>query len=475
MIDIAAVSNAALDRLVDEREHPSGERVATLVHDFLGRFVCYPSREAHDAHTLWILHTHLMQHWDSTPRIAFLSAEPASGKSRALEVTGLLVPNPVASVNVTPAYLFRKISGEDGLPTILYDEIDTVFGPKAKDNEEIRGVLNAGHHQGATAGRCVIHGKTVTTEELPAYCAVAMAGLGWLPDTILTRSVIVRMRRRAPGESVEPFRRRIHTPQAAPIFSMADAWAKSIDEIDWPESPPEIQDRDADVWESLIAIADIIGGPWPERARVAAVALVAASKDAEPSLGIKLLTDCKVVFAHHEALSSKVLLKELIEIEESPWGDLRGKPLDERGLARRLRQYQIKSTTVRIGQDTPKGYRREDFHDAWARYVDPPPSPARSATSATSATVLSFQRDSVADVAAAKRNVSATNYPNDFNRVADVADVADLQDNGREETRTCAQCGGDDDGKLQGYSTPDGAGVHLHPECVRFYTGPLLD
>ena len=59
----------------------------------------------------------------------------------------------------------------------------------------------------------MIQGKTVTTEELPAYCAVAMAGLGWLPDTILTRSVIVRMRRRAPGETVEPFRRRIYITQ----------------------------------------------------------------------------------------------------------------------------------------------------------------------------------------------------------------------------------------------------------------------
>jgi hypothetical protein len=84
--------------------------------------------------------------------------------------------------------------------TILYDEIDTVFGPKAKENEEIRGLLNAGHRRGAVAGRCVVHGKRVETEEIPAYCAVALAGLGWLPDTILTRSIIIRMRRRAPGE-----------------------------------------------------------------------------------------------------------------------------------------------------------------------------------------------------------------------------------------------------------------------------------
>ena len=141
------------------------------VEEFLGRFVVYPSDAAKVAHVLWILHTHCMDAWDSTPRIAFLSPEPESGKTRALEITETLVPRAIEAINATPAYLFRKVSDPNGLPTILYDEIDTVFGPRAKDNEEIRGILNAGHRRGAMAGRCVTHGKTITTEELPAYCA----------------------------------------------------------------------------------------------------------------------------------------------------------------------------------------------------------------------------------------------------------------------------------------------------------------
>ena len=113
--------------------------ILDAVHAFLGRFVIYPSKEAHDAHVLWIAHTHVMEAWESTPRIAFLSPEPASGKTRALEVAELLVPNPVEAINVSPAYLFRKVGGEDGLPTVLFDEIDTIFGPRAKDNEDILG------------------------------------------------------------------------------------------------------------------------------------------------------------------------------------------------------------------------------------------------------------------------------------------------------------------------------------------------
>ena len=192
-----------------------GAALLDEVYEFLGRFVAYPSEEAHVAHVLWITHAHLMSAWESTPRMAFLSPEPGSGNTRALEITELLVPRPVEAVNVTPAYLFRKVGDEAGPPTILFDEIDTIFGPRAKDNEEIRGLLNAGHRRGAVAGRCVVKGKVVVTEEIPAFCAVALAGLGDLPDTILTRSVIIRMRRRSPDEQVEAYRRRVHQLEGA--------------------------------------------------------------------------------------------------------------------------------------------------------------------------------------------------------------------------------------------------------------------
>jgi hypothetical protein len=105
---------------------------------------------------------------------------------------------------------YCSVPDPEGPPTILYDEIDTVFGPKAKENEEIRGMLNAGHRNGAMAGRCVVRGKIVETEELPAYCAVALAGLNDLPDTIMTRAVVVRMHRRASTELIEPWRPRVN-------------------------------------------------------------------------------------------------------------------------------------------------------------------------------------------------------------------------------------------------------------------------
>lgn len=348
--------------------HPLDEVAA-----FLAKFVAYPGPHEHTAHVLWIGHTHLMPAWESTPRLAALSPEPASGKTRLLEITELLVPNPVEAVNVTPAYLFRKMGDSEVLPTILFDEIDTVFGPKAKDNEEIRGLLNAGHRRGAVAGRCVVRGKIVETEEIPAYCAVAMAGLGGLPDTILSRAVVIRMKRRSPNERIEPFRRRVDQAEGTAIRETLAEWAAEVLSAvrdAWPEIPEGIDDRDADVWEPLLAVADAAGGDWPTRARVSAVSLVSLSKRETPSLGIRLLSDVRAIFGGEaETLSTAQLLEALHAIEDAPWGDLRGKPLDSRGLSRRLSEYQVAPAQIRIGDRTMKGYRRDAFYDAWARYL----------------------------------------------------------------------------------------------------------
>jgi hypothetical protein len=488
-----------------------GAELLADVYALLGRFVAYPTDHARVAHTLWILHTHAMEAWDSTPRIAFLSPEPGSGKTRALEISEILVPRPVEAVNVTPAYLFRKVGAEEGMPTILYDEIDTVFGPKAKDNEEIRGLLNAGHRRGAVAGRCVVRGKIVETEEIPAYCAVALAGLGWLPDTLMSRAIVIRMRRRAPTEKVEPYRRRDEINDGHALRDRLAGWAAAKAKILYaarPAMPAGIEDRNADVWEALFAIADAAGGDWGKRTREAAVALIAASREQEPSLGIRLLADLRTVFVGKEvpveasllaagkevpveALFTKTILDALHAMEESPWNDLNGKGLDARGLALRLRQYGIKRKQVREGEQTNKGYARADLVDAWDRYL---PQAAERETSETKETSEQYQGANVSDVSDGPENVShgssssasdvsdqAPNVshgslnagpksPTKSTSVSDVSDVSHLADEERRtsDDHTCAQCNGAIDGTERWVSV-SGRAAWLHLECERFW------
>lgn len=344
---------------------------------FLCRFVAYPSEEARLAHVLWILHTHCMPAWESTPRLALLSPEPGSGKTRALELTETLAYRSVMFANASPAYIFRKVGEEEDPPTLLFDEIDTIFGPRARENEEIRGLLNAGYRRGASAGRCVVRGNVVKTEEIPAYAPVALAGLGNLPNTLLSRSIVIRMRRSGPEDRVEGFRIKRHSLEARVLHDMIREWVspKLLERLEnyEPEMAPGVDGRDADIWEPLIAIADEVGQQFGSRARKASLVLIEAAKDTSVSLGLRLLRDLEEIFS--ESLEAQIptalILQKLNAMDEAPWGALRGHALDPRGLAKLLKPYGISSTTIRTAVGLAKGYRREDMHDTWRRYLAP--------------------------------------------------------------------------------------------------------
>jgi hypothetical protein len=353
-------------------------REATLLDDvagFIGRYVAL-STEARDAIALWVAHTHCLDAFESTPRLALISPVKQSGKTRTLEVVELLVPNPMNVVNTTSAALFRQVAAER--PTLLMDEADTYLSPEAaKQHEELRAFVNAGHRRAAKAWRCVGEPARMRVEAFPAYCALAIAGIGDLPETVIDRAVVVKMKRRARHEHIEPFRARQVEPEGAKLRARLVAWAKrNSKRLGEPEMPDGIVDRAADVWEALLSIADLVGGDWPERARTACVKLNAdrATSDIDP--GIRLLGDIRSVFPDKRLrpeesprLRSEALVERLVAIEESPWAHLRRGPLSASGLARRLRPFDIRPDSVRFGDVTFKGYLRASFEDAWDRYL----------------------------------------------------------------------------------------------------------
>ena len=159
--------------------------------------------------------------------------------------------------------------------------------------------------------------------EFPAFAAVALAGLGKLPDTILTRSVVIRMRRRAPDEHVEPYRARIHEPEGWKLRGMLGDWTATAAETltgYWPDMPPGVTDRPADVWEPLLAVADAAGGPWPDRARDACTWLVRDNADRGISLGIRLLADLRDIFGGTRAMTTEDILTRLHAPGRRPLG-----------------------------------------------------------------------------------------------------------------------------------------------------------
>ncbi|WP_030241001.1 DUF3631 domain-containing protein [Streptomyces sp. NRRL S-350] len=360
------------------------------------RFNIFPSEHAYVAVTLWDAHTHLMDCFETTPRLAFLSPEPESGKTRALEIVQTLTPNPLVTNDISPSALFRSISGgDDGRPTILWDEVDTVFGPKAAGNEDLRGLINSGYRRTGGVTRSVREGDNHKVVKFPVYSALALAGLGDLPDTIMGRSVVIRMRRRAPNEKAESFRQRIHEPEGHVLRDRLAAWADTVREKvegAWPEMPEGVSDRPADVWEPLLAVADAAGGHWPKRARAACVHLVKSARaDDSGSLGIRLLTDLRTIFDGAERMLSSTLVEKLNDLDDAPWADLDGRPFTTRTLSQMLGGYvtaagkPIRPRNIKTGPRVVlKGYYAEDLADAWLRYC--PPVPEESATAATAAT-----------------------------------------------------------------------------------------
>ena len=349
--------------------------------DFIKRFCAFPDGHCLTAVTLWAAHTHMVGRFHTTPRLALLSPEPASGKTRVLEVLELLVPEPMLSLSASPAAVFRTLASRQ--ITLLFDEVDAIWSKRGKDDnhEDLRALLNAGYKRGATIPRCV--GPKHEVQAFTVYCSVALAGLGDLPDTIMSRAIIIRMRRRAPGEYVEPFRTRTHEPEGRAVRDRLALWADAVGVLvgeAWPELPVGIVDRPAEVWEPLVAVADAAGGDWPRLAREACIELCKVAEDRRVSLGIRLLSDLRVIFGEADALHTETILEALHQGKgldpDAPWGELQGKPLSVRGLANILKPYAVSSQKVTIHGRSLQGYRRDPLWDAWVRYLPSVPAQA---------------------------------------------------------------------------------------------------
>jgi hypothetical protein len=339
----------------------------------MARFAVLPTEQALDATVLWIAATHLQPVWQHAPRLAVVGPAKRCGKSRLLDLLNETVHKPVITVNSTAAAIFRSIGDEP--PTLLVDEVDTIFGsPKvAEKNEEMRGLLNAGHQRGRPVLRVV--GKEHAPHSFATFAMAALAGIGDLPDTIMDRSIVIRMRRRAEGEHVSPYRTRRDSPALESLKARLARWTASVTDQALrlePEMP--VEDRAADTWEPLVIVADLAGGSWPERARTACGQMVAAEAQAEednPS-NARILADIRRAFAASgdpDSMSTDALLYRLNSDPEAPWAGTGRGGLGPRGLSGMLREYSIRSGNVRMPDSTQlKGYTLAKFTDAWKRY-----------------------------------------------------------------------------------------------------------
>jgi putative DNA primase/helicase len=323
---------------------------------------------------LWVMHAWTIDAAHVSPFLMFSSPEMRCGKSTAMALINRTAPRTAMASNISPAAIFRYIEGFRA--TLLIDEADSF----AVENDELRGILNSGHTRDTA---CVIRltGDDHEPKDFSTWAPKAIASIGKLANTLRDRSIILSMQRKKAGERVAKLRAREDNGEFLILRRKAKRWAadniKTLPPAQ-PEIPDSLNDRAADNWEPLLAIADLAGGDWPEAARKAAKALSGADGVESHSIRIELLAAIKQVFAKLKVdrISSKALIAELVNDEDGPWASYGkgGKPIAPRQVAHLLAEFEIQPRNTR-GEKVLKGYLREWFTDAFIRYVDPPIHP----------------------------------------------------------------------------------------------------
>src|SRR5262249_55551716 len=313
---------------------------------------------------LWVGQSWIHQHGTYSPILGVTSAERDSGKSTLMGVVAFLVRRSLLSVGVSAAALYRSI--EKWNPTFVVDEADDAF----VDNPDLRQVINSGWTRGQGVMGC--EPDTKEPRRVSTFCPKAVALKGRkMPDTMLSRTIFIEMKRRLRSENVNHFR---HTDDVgfARMRSQLARWAEDHGEslgAALPDQPEGFINRTASNWQLMFAIADSLG--QGERAR--AIAQHVAGVTDMTSAGVALLRDIKAMFdaSTLDYLTSKTIIERLTADPEKPWAEWsRGKPISEKGVAGLLHEYRIGSRTVGPRGSTAKGYRKADFEDAWERYLE---------------------------------------------------------------------------------------------------------
>lgn len=314
---------------------------------------------------LWVVFTHTIEAAEASPILAVTAPEKRCGKTTLLDWLSRLVARALPASNITAAAMYRAV--EKWKPTLLIDEADTFLA----QSDELRGIINSGHTR-----RAAFVIRNVGDEHEPyrfsTWGAKAIAMIGTLKDTIADRSIHIAMCRKLPHERIESMRDAgdHFTSLARQVVRWSQDHVGDI-KAARPAMPGGLHDREIDNWHTLIAIADTAGGDWPARARQAAAALSGHHDDG--SVNTELLADIRKVFEDRQVdrITTAELIEALVQDDESPWPTYnRGKLISARQIGKRLRGFGVTvNQAIRIGTTVAKGYRLEQFSNAFKCYL----------------------------------------------------------------------------------------------------------
>ena len=373
----AARANAGDDWIDIDEVRPWSTEVdgVELLDDLTAAIHSFVVMTKHQARAiaLWVLFTWVFAAASCALKLWVKSTEKRSGKTRLIEILSYLVRNPLLASRMSVAAFYRLIEMKDK-PTILLDEFDSW----AADNQDLRGILNAGFDK-RFASVWICAGDDHKPTEFDVFCPQVVAGIGDVKDTVADRSLKIELTRKLRSESVFKLRRR-GTGVLDKLAQQCARWAADniADLVNAdPTVPESINDRAADGWEPLLAIADQAGGAWPQRARQAAIKLSGGGYDLDSeSVGAQLAHDVLAVIGEHESVGeripSKSLTTWLVGIEDGAWVEFKNeRSLTQFQLSRLLRKFKIKSHHG----ERANWYSRQELVAGLSRYDQEQPKP----------------------------------------------------------------------------------------------------
>jgi len=384
----------------------SNEHPLDRIDHFIRRFLILPNESDYTIVSLWIAHTYFTHKIKTTPRLAIISPEYGCGKSRVLEVLESLTFKGEKLDHHTRSYLMRTVDlireEFSRSPTLLIDEIDSVFRKNSEEGEATRAFANTGYR--ATGFYGITEGDSKKTPtKFKTFAPMALAGKGEvLPESVMTRAVIIRLQRRMGNEYIEDFLTDLVAFEAEELreelLGWSDYCAQDISTLN-PDLP--VRDRDREVWLPLFIVAHLADEAWIKRAEIALANIQEAKSDNTLPRERQLLSDIWKIFQgqEREKIKSAAIILGLIEMHDSEWDTYNfGKPINERALAKKLRAYGIKPAQIRFenGQGA-KGYYRSEVESAVKRYLEPS-MPAISETTETPETEPMPEFDYVSSV-----------------------------------------------------------------------------
>lgn len=347
------------------------ENILDRVEAQIRRYCILPTEDHYVAATLWVAATHVAEIAHTATRLCIGAPEKRCGKTRTMEVLMSLSWRAESLVDTSKAALVALIDQGGGV-TIFADEADQWL-PKGGP---LVGIINAGHQKGKF--RTVMENGQPIKQSTFAF--VCVAGIGRFPDTIADRAISFNMKRRGPGEKVEPFRLlRDQRPLVELGTELHEELHERMDDLRVIEPRTPVEDRAADNWELLLMIAELYTEPnqthnpksWAYRAYQAAIALTEEAEEMrEETRSQKLLVALRSMFKRAERMRSDEICTRLAKSDPEYWADF-----TQRQLYDALGPYGVKSKAIKFpgkGDDpggTFRGYTRDMFTDVFARYL----------------------------------------------------------------------------------------------------------